>query len=477
MNHINDDDNFNDLFRARFQDFEDNNVSEDNWAAIQSAMTQEPSFWQRNKRKSGILVLLLFISTCAYPLLHTSVAPVCEELITIKTNNTAKKSTIVESADPLSNLTKNATSAPISNLKNVIHVNEIKKINTPIKAQLNTNATSNFNTNLITNKNVVTNNNNALINNENNLKSNNSINNLTLNSAINTEIKNTDLITNKNTINNNNDLAINNSTVNETIENKDLTTNENEINNDNKVVINNPKINDAIENKDLINETKNPITNKSITNNPLKKRHFYFLMTPQYSFFKFSPNTADKIYLSNFELTNSLSIKRLGMQLEAGMSYALSKKWQVNIGLNAQLIRKNINYSTRTNVLDSFKIEALNASNIRIERVADLNKIQEENNYYSIGVNTDLVYQINNKKGGFNWFLSSGFGLNQLINQTQSSAITVNAAFGFKHTLNNQFDIIVAPKLTYVIGKNGYSSPILQAQPYTIGVQIGISMR
>ena len=262
MNHINDNDNFNDLFRARFQDFEDNNVSEDNWAAIQSAMTQKPSFWQRNKRKSGILVLLLFISTCAYPLLHTSVAPVCEELTTIKTNNTAKKSTIVESADPLSNLTKNATSAPISNLKNVIHANEIKKISLTRNKQLNNSAISDFNINLTPNKNIIINKDNVLINDKNNLTSN-----LTSNLAINKTIRNTDLITNKNTINNNNDLAINNSTVNETIENKDLTTNENVINNDNKVVINNPKINDVIENKDLVNETKNPITNKSITNN------------------------------------------------------------------------------------------------------------------------------------------------------------------------------------------------------------------
>ncbi len=471
MNHINDDDNFNDLFRTRFQDFEDNNVSEDNWTAIQSAIAQEPSFWQRNKRKSGILVLLLFISTCAYPLLHTSVAPIYEELTTIKTNNAIEKRIVVEAADPLSNLTNNAASTHIINLKNTSTTNEIKKTNTSKHEQLNNNATNDFNRNLIANKYVINNENENkdIINNKNNVASSNS--------SINKTIDNKDLITNKNTFNNNNDLLINNSTINKTIENKDLTTNENAISNDNKVVTDNPKINEVIENKDLIDNKKSAITNNAITNNPLKKRRFYFLLTPQYSFFKFSPNTADKIYLSNFELTNSLSIKRLGMQLEAGMSYALSKKWQVNIGLNAQLIRKNINYSTRTNVLDSFKIEALNASNIRIERVADLNKIQEENNYYSIGLNTDLVYQINNKKGGFNWFLSSGFGLNQLINQTQSSAMNVNAAFGFKHTLNNQFDIIVAPKLTYVIGKNGYSSPILQAQPYTIGVQIGISMR
>jgi hypothetical protein len=259
-----------------------------------------------------------------------------------------------------------------------------------------------------------------------------------------------------------------------------LIDNKNVITHKNNAIINNEShlvINKKIDNKDLIDNEKGQITNNSITNKQIKKRHFYLLVTPQYSFFKFSPNTADKIYLSNFELTNSLSIKRLGIQLESGMSYELSKKWQVNFGLNTQVISKNINYSTRTNVLDSFKIEALNASNIRIERVADLNKIEEENNYYSIGFNADLAYRINNKKDGFNWFLSSGIGANQLLNQTQSRAINFNVAFGFKRTLNHQFDMILSPKLTYYIEKNSFSSPILQAQPYTIGVQMGILMR
>ena len=59
-------DNFNKTFRERFQDFEDHNISEDNWDAIQSKIPQKASFLQKNGRKVSLLLCLLLISTCVW---------------------------------------------------------------------------------------------------------------------------------------------------------------------------------------------------------------------------------------------------------------------------------------------------------------------------------------------------------------------------------------------------------------------------
>ena len=426
MNPTNNNDNFNKTFRDRFQDFEDHNISEDNWDAIQSRIPQKSSFLQKNGRKASLLLCLLLISTCVWQSKWDNSNTSNPKINTAKQaidNNTLA---IIEKGDPS---VKNTILPINSKNKSVINSKKINSIN-----ELNSN--SNSNSNLI-NKNelIVVNKGNKGLNTNENTELN-SVNNTELIDDFNSENK-----------------SINN---NKSIEITPLLA----LINANKLI--------NFEKKDVPITPLNSIIN--FNKKPLKRTSLYVAMTPQYSFFNFTPNTKDKLFLSQFELTNQLSAKRLGIKIEMGVSYPLTKHLAVNVALNAQSINKTIAYSTQTNVLDSFRVEALNALNIRIERIANLHKLQEQNNYYLVGLNSGLTYTIG--RGKTRYFAAGGLGINKLLNQTQLSSINWEMSMGIQQKISNQYSLSIAPQINYFMQKETFSSPILQAKPYTIGLKM-----
>jgi hypothetical protein len=439
MNPINDD-NFNQSFRDRFQNFEDHDISEHNWEAIQAAIPQKMSFLQANWRKSTALLCLLLISTCVFQskwqnTLSPDVQSTTLQQDAFSTNTNAI--TLNEKKDPS---VKNAFSAINSISNSVIKIEKTKTINALKNNSIN--------------KNLIK-------------EQLNSTSNLTLNNS-------NDL---GQTINKNGELNnVNNGELNQELITK------NELNNTIKTTELMALLPIINSNKTIDFNKENPELNTPfIVPNHLsfitRRSSLFFAVTPQYSFFNFTPNTKDKIYLSHFELTNQLSAKRLGIKIETGIAYQLNKHFDLNLSLNAQTINKNISYSTQTNVLDSFRIQALNASNIRIERIANYNKLEEQNNYYLIGFNAGLQYTTGNKNNKLRYFIATGLGINKLLNQTKMETFNVDASMGIKRKISTQYDLSIAPQINYFMQKNTFSSPILQAQPYTIGLKMGISQR
>ena len=429
-------DNFNKTFRERFQDFEDHNISEDNWDAIQSKIPQKASFLQKNGRKVSLLLCLLLISTCVWQSKWDNSSTSNPQINIAKQaidNNTLA---IIEKEDPS---VKNAI-LPSNSVSNA-NVRETSKVSLTSTSIINKELNSNSNS---INKNELINNELIVVNKEN--KGLNTVGNRELNSV------------NKNEL------------INDFNSEKELTRNTQSI----EIT---PLLTQINVDK-LIDFDKNnaPITsfNSIINSNKkqFKRTSLFVAVTPQYSFFNFTPNTKDKLFLSQFELTNQLSIKRLGIKIETGVSYQLTKHLAVNLALNVQSINKTISYSTQTNVLDSFKIEALNALNIRIERIANLHKLQEQNNYYLVGLNSGLTYTIG--RGKMHYFVAGSLGINKLLNQTQLSSINWDMSIGIQQKISNQYSLSIAPQINYFVQKETFSSPILQAKPYTIGLKMQI---
>ncbi len=463
-------DRFNQHFRDRFQDFEDPNVSDHNWEAIQSAIPQKQSFFQRNWKKSSVLLLFLLVSTCVFQSKwHNSLAPnlLNTSISETITANNSKLNSIVEPTPPSVKtpfLTQNPIKKEIINAENKT---AIKSINSDLIA-----VNSIKNNALITENKPVFNSENNAINNDNLIKNKGLIN-----------ANKDELINQKNSINkpelivfNKENNALINAEINDLKEN--ITPIKTALIAQLQIINSQKPITYSVDNQELIiSDSKFAISNfKSKISNSKFIIHPFINLTPQYSFFNFTPNVKDKIILNNFELNTGISPKRIGIKLETGIAIKLNKYFQINAAINAQTINKNVVYTTHTNVLDSFKVEALNVYNIRIERVANLQKIEEQNTFYAVGFNA--AFQINGRiNRSLNYFISSGIGMNKLLNYSELSSSSYDFSIGVSRPFNKKYAISLAPQITYFTQNNAFSSPVLEAKPYTIGLKLGITQR
>ncbi len=125
---------------------------------------------------------------------------------------------------------------------------------------------------------------------------------------------------------------------------------------------------------------------------------YYFSIVSQYSFYGYTPNTADKILITNLESPSSLSADRLGFSLGSGFSFRFNDHWQLNVGLNATNIVKNISYSAQGIVPDSLKIDSKTAFSVALDPVIATNITVERSSYYLIGFNPSVQYTAHIKK-------------------------------------------------------------------------------
>jgi hypothetical protein len=478
MSPINED-NFSNEFRKRFQDFEDIAVAEYNWKAIEAAIPKRPSFFNRHWRKTSFLLLLL-MSTCLYRAKwvdtfndsNNLVSDVSQSLIAPKkTFDAIEKKAGSVAEKPLSRSgvqVKNTSNDEFSEVEKFYKLSTFNEIKAFKKGKLDEEIKHNsaFFTSLTGEKrNTVLSLKNTLVGNDGKI------------SSVKNEVVG---ITQKDTSASKISVVIN--LENETIDDAKIPVlNETETLPIAQVETQLKKTEllpflpllDAnkirYSEKEILHKTENILTNSRVMN--LRKRAFYFSVAPQYSYFNFSPKTDDKLLLSNFELLNSLSTKRLSFNIETGITFRINEHFQLNMGLNARNIVKNIAYRAQKETPDSFRIQKINSLKIRLESVKGINKLQEQNTYYLVGINSGLQYS------NGSYFVAGGFGLNHLLNASKKTVLNLDFSFGFKQKINNQYDLSIAPQMTYFIKNNRFSSPVLEANPYTIGLKLAVSVR
>jgi hypothetical protein len=447
MNNIkfDDDDNFEEEFLKAFQGFERHDIPEHNWVAIESEIPKKSSFLKQNWKKSSILLLLLLISTCVYRTQWASfVVPNVQNTIVQLPKNKIDKSAISEGSKAFE-LRENKNTPSVEKGFSLYKFNK-KGLIQSNKSNDNNLSKNNF----LTNDLVLQNDKGKYIkkdvfalSKDNNFiehKSTTTIKNDSFNAFMNQRL---DTINDKIVLNTKTDLI------------------------PFLPILNTTKMIDF--NKNKLENTFNSIV--YTTQNRYRKSGFYLSLTPQYNFYNFYINTDDDVFLSNFEMRNSLLNKRLDVKIETGIFYRLNKNWQLNTSINARTVNKDIAYIAQTELKDSFQIKSIDALNIRVESVKESHKLHEQNTYFLIGFNSGIQFNINQ------WFIESGIGVNYLLNAPKMTVLNIELSIGFKQKINTKYDLNIAPQMTYFIEKKTFSSPVLQANPYSIGLKLSVLQR
>ena len=463
--------NFNDLFRDRFKDFEINPVSDNNWDAIQSGIPKKKSFLNQY-RKSSFLLLLLLVSTCLYR--YNSLVSADLNYVTENKNNNVKFSEVI----PMRNTTgkffyRDASILQVENSienKSFVCVGNSTAQNyvQPKRALFNTFSAPSTNFSLTNYVRI------------SQIKSPAAITNSTAEKI--TAISATHNLINANL--NVSTLEVNASplvaqTVTSGIEGKE-TSNVNPLYSDQTL-----KFTEQLPLLPTINsrEIKNSAENKIVAINLMEaiavkksaRISYFFSVSPQYSFYSYTPNTTDKILITNFESPNSFSTDRLGFTLGSGFSYKFNDNWQFNVGLNATRMVKNITYAAQGIVPDSFKIGNRTAFTVALDPVMATNIAVEQSTYYLIGFNPSVQYttQLKNRI----YFATAGASYNQLLNGNKSHAVSLDFSIGMQQRFNDTFNWSIAPKLSTFLPSDIFSTSALQSNPYTVGLQFMLLTR
>lgn len=152
--------------------------------------------------------------------------------------------------------------------------------------------------------------------------------------------------------------------------------------------------------------------------------------------------------------------------------------WQVRLGAEGNKSRrlawrasgfyrsmpKFVSYRVSTN---QFLIKEITANQVNVERITI--DVEEQTTIHLVGLQADYVYRL---KHGF--FVSSGIEGSFDWNNSQSKQLGASASVGWEKKLTEKRSLVVEPTYTYFFHKTTDLKQVLQLQPYTVGLKLGL---
>jgi hypothetical protein len=183
--------------------------------------------------------------------------------------------------------------------------------------------------------------------------------------------------------------------------------------------------------------------------------------------FRFAPSVDDEILLSRFSKTALFAAQRLGWSVEAKLLNELSPRLRGKISLGYQTLKKTIVYDAQDLSPDSLELIKLDQDTYQV-RVFNESKTKVEDQHYDVfrlglGLeyqyracfsNIDLGLATNLQNPGIIGFVGLGVG----IEKPWSDKSLVR--------LSGQFNL-------YLPKNDSFSSEVLQARPWTFGLNAG----
>lgn len=170
--------------------------------------------------------------------------------------------------------------------------------------------------------------------------------------------------------------------------------------------------------------------------------------------------------LAALYIPSILNKKRMGWEVAIGIEKKRNKQnsWRV-LGLYRSL-PQFIHYQISTS---EFLVKETGLNQVNVERVTvDVN---EHSTLQSLGIEVDYIHKFSPKL-----YISGGFsGATQWQNTSLSQA-GLRASIGWTYALNPHHTFWVEPTYTYYLNKTTDNRKVIQFQPYTIGVKMGLQL-
>ncbi len=156
--------------------------------------------------------------------------------------------------------------------------------------------------------------------------------------------------------------------------------------------------------------------------------------------------------------------QRTGIQLRIGIERQKNEQLAWRVAGFYRAMPQFVHYETPTN---QFIVRETGLNQIVVERIGI--EVKEHKVLQHFGLQTDYQYQL-----GRRWFVSGG-GEVTVSNSRPRWGFT--ASLGWQRPLSTKHTLVIESTYTYFTNKTNVANQILQLQPYTIGLKVGIKIQ
>ncbi len=439
---------FDNHFRDRFENLEVSDISEDNWAEVQSKLHPKPFNFLKYTFVSLLVVVL--ITTPVNKLIFNLDEPISQKKIiansevknedSVSKNNSVKIQNIeVKSKEnQVINKYKVEKTAPIhydASLSYRTHEGRQQTLNRPIghsSVIKNTEKARSQNITAIANTSY-------RANNKNIKKENDSIQqNIQIVEKENIEISNSQTIS-----------SIENNKI-EFLQNINLT------------------LKSSFTVHFDLKSYKNPIPEKQ--NSSRLSYYLNFIMLN--SNYSYSPNQQDDIILSNYQTPKNLSTKRFGYKAGTGVNFMANQNFDFRFGVGFTQLRKSITYNQNQLRNDTVEVVFKDANTLQITPIYQSTQQQEFQTYRFANLTAGAVFHFKTER--FTYYTSIDAEWNYLINYANNQNVSAIFSAGIQRNFNLNISYRVGPVFMWNFNQKLFDSEKLNAKTNILGVKFEI---
>jgi hypothetical protein len=177
-------------------------------------------------------------------------------------------------------------------------------------------------------------------------------------------------------------------------------------------------------------------------------------------------STAD-FQLAALHIPPAWSQARTGVQVQAGVERALTKRLSWRLSGVYRAMPQFVNYQISTS---EFLVKETGPNQVSIERVTI--DVSEQKTRQWLGLQAGYAYHFNR---GF--FVSAAAEGSIDWANSHATQLGLTASAGWARYLGGRYSLVVEPTYTYFFQKTTDTRQVLQIQPYTLGIKVGLRIK
>ena len=214
--------------------------------------------------------------------------------------------------------------------------------------------------------------------------------------------------------------------------------------------------------------TPSVVVSEAEASAPKPKTRLSWLVSVQpFQTFQWLTNVAQArdFSLANIYTPSLLSGQRTGVQFRVVVEGQETNRMAWRVSGFYRLLPQFVHYEISTN---QFAVREVAPNQVSVERITI--EVSERSKLGYFGLHADYLYRF-----GRNWFVSAGFE-GATSGQPHNSTLGFTGSLGWERKIGAKTALIIEPTYTYFTNKTADTRQILNLQPYSVGLKMGVKI-
>ncbi|MFC5410062.1 hypothetical protein ACFPMF_12130 [Larkinella bovis] len=196
---------------------------------------------------------------------------------------------------------------------------------------------------------------------------------------------------------------------------------------------------------------------------------------PLYTFRQVLPTRQDEVVMEKIRLAKSLSA-RTGWRLQAGAEWQLNRVFGLRVSVVYQQLQQQMTYTARALRSDSSKIEWVDNQTIKLTPLYKSQERHVKTTWQHVALSAEGRLQLNPGRAGLRHYFSAGGSLGYLIDgrSRQNWQPLLQASYGIERRLTENLRLQVEPGIVYNLSAINDHSRCFSVRPYSYGLVVGL---